>query len=68
MDHNMTERQINVPMGTINNDPNGLNGHAVINYKSPAFSNGICISNRDPIDLQFRNITYTVNLGFNKGM
>lgn len=68
MDHNLTERQINVPMATINNDSNGLNGHAIHNHTSLAFSNGICLENRDPIDLQFRNITYTANLGFTKGM
>lgn len=66
MDHNSTERQTNVPMGTTNNDQNG---HAIYNNTgSPTYSNGICMPNRDPIDLQFRNITYTVNLGFNKGM
>lgn len=68
MDQNLTlERQINLPMGNITSEQqqNGINGNGY--EKQLAFSNGLNMSNRDPIDLQFNNITYTVNLGFNKG-
>lgn len=68
MDHNLAlERQINLPMGNITSEQqqNGINGNGY--EKQLAFSNGLNMANRDPIDLQFNNITYTVNLGFNKG-
>lgn len=66
MDHNLTERQINLPMGNITTEQqNGFNGNGY--EKKLAFSNGLNMANRDPIDLQFKDITYTVNLGFNKG-
>lgn len=54
-------------------EPNGLNGHHT-NYtdNSTEFSKGFShmphLPNRDPIDIQFKDITYTVKLGFNKGM
>lgn len=54
-------------MGNITNEQqNGFNGNGYVE-KQLAFSNGLNMSNRDPIDLQFKDITYTVNLGFNKG-
>lgn len=64
MEQNLTERQTNVAIS----DQNGINGHTVYTDNSVAFSNGICMANRDPIDIQFKDITYTVKLGFNKGM
>lgn len=66
MAQSVAERQINVPMGSVNNDPNGYNSHRSYNDKL-GFSNGLSMTNRDPIDLQFKDITYTVNLGFSKG-
>lgn len=66
MDHNLTERQINLPIGNINNEQNGLNGHTNISMNL-AFAKGLSMSNRDPVDLQFKDVTYTVNLGFGKG-
>lgn len=63
MDHNLVERQINLPM--VEPQQNGLNGNGY--EKQFAFSNGLNMANRDPIDLQFKDITYTVKLGFNKG-
>lgn len=81
MSHDSTELQINLPIGNVNGDPNGFNGdpngfngdpngfNGHSNYhENMAFANGICMANRDPIDLQFKDVTYTVNLGFNKGM
>lgn len=41
-------------------DENGENGV----YKQPQFSN---LPSREPIDLQFKDIVYTVNMGFRKG-
>lgn len=67
MDYSLTERQINLPMGIINNEQNGHNGNGNGYTKNLELSNGLCMTNRDPIDLQFKNITYTVNLGFYKG-
>ncbi len=40
---------------------NGMNGV----HRQPQFSN---LPSRDPIDLQFKDVGYTVNLGFRKGM
>lgn len=42
-------------------EENGENGV----HKRPQFSN---LPSRDPIDLQFRDVAYTVNLGLRKGM
>lgn len=72
MDHNLNERQINLPMANINTEQNGYNGNGngngyTNNNINFAISNGLCMNNRDPIDLQFKDVTYTVNLGFNKG-
>lgn len=68
MDHNLNERQINLPMANVNGDQNGYNGNGNgYTNNNINFSNGLCMNNRDPIDLQFKDITYTVNLGFNKG-
>ncbi|XP_031640929.1 ATP-binding cassette sub-family G member 1 [Contarinia nasturtii] len=67
MDYSLTERQINLPMGNITNEQNGINGNGNGYTNHFELSNGLCMSNRDPIDLQFKNITYTVNLGFYKG-
>lgn len=76
MDHSANDvRQVTVPMVptiTVNTSeqPNGLNGHTIYTDNSMEFSKGICLPhlpNRDPIDIQFKDITYTVKLGFNKG-
>lgn len=78
MDHNSAERQINLPMGTnivhneqnganVNIEQNGANGHTNMG-RNLAFIKGLAMTNRDPVDLQFKDITYTVKLGFNKGM
>lgn len=79
MDHSLNERQISLPMANINSEQNGYsgnngngngnaNGNGYTNNNiNFAVSNGLCMNNRDPIDLQFKDITYTVNLGFNKG-
>lgn len=67
MDNNLAERQINLQTINITNDAqrdNCLNLHTD-NNDNFGFSN---LPYRDPIDLQFKDITYTVNLGFNKGM
>lgn len=74
MDHNVNDRQSvvqMVPMMTTSNttEPNGLNGHTNYTDNSMEFSK-MCMShlpNRDPIDIQFKDITYTVKMGFNKG-
>lgn len=66
MDHNSAERQINLPMGNVNNEQNGANGHTNMS-RNLAFAKGLAMTNRDPVDLQFKDITYTVKLGFNKG-
>lgn len=67
MDLNSAERQINLPMGNVNNEQNGANGHTNMS-RNLAFAKGLAMTNRDPVDLQFKDITYTVKLGFNKGM
>lgn len=74
MDHNAIDRQAvvqMVPMVTSNTtEQNGLNGHTNYTDNSMEFSKGFCmphLPNRDPIDIQFKDITYTVKLGFNKG-
>lgn len=62
------------PKNTVNTteqqQQNGLNGHAIYTDNSNEFSKNIRLPhlpNRDPIDIQFKDITYTVKLGFNKG-
>lgn len=69
MEHNLNERQINLPMANINiAEQNGCNGNGYTNNTvNLAISNGLCMNNRDPVDLQFKDVTYTVNLGFSKG-
>lgn len=44
-----------------NREGNGENG----THKQPQFFN---LPSRVPIDLQFKDVAYTVNLGFRKGM
>lgn len=75
MDHSAIDRQAAVPMVpmmTVNTaEQNGLNGHTIYTDNSMEFSKGFCmphLPNRDPIDIQFKDITYTVKLGFYKGM
>lgn len=46
---------------TNNRDGSGENGV----HRQPQFSN---LPSREPIDLQFKDVAYTVNLGFRKGM
>lgn len=72
MDHNAVDRQSVVQMvAPVNTtEPNGLNGHNNYTDNSMEFSKGFCmphLPNRDPIDIQFKDITYTVKLGFYKG-
>lgn len=74
MDQSANDRQTVVPMTptiTVStSEPNGLNGHTIYTDNSTEFSKGICmphLPNRDPIDIQFKDVTYTVKLGFNKG-
>lgn len=67
---NVNDRQIIVPTATINSETRRENGFSQINdnnnsvVQNCAFQN---LSYREPIDLQFRDITYTANLGFRKG-
>lgn len=63
---NVNDRPNSVSMATINTEShqeNGFNLH-MDNNDNITFQN---LSYRDPIDLQFKDITYTVNLGFRKG-
>lgn len=70
MDNNLTDQQqINLTMSNITNDTttttpweNGLQMEN--NNDNFGFSN---LPYSEPIDLQFKDITYTANLGFNKG-
>lgn len=76
MDHSVSAVPIVLvePKNTVNTSEqqqNGLNGHAIYTDNSNEFSKNIRLPhlpNRDPIDIQFKDITYTVKLGFNKGM
>lgn len=71
MDQSATDRPAAVPMvPMMTTDQNGLNGHTIYTDNSTEFSKGFCmphLPNRDPIDIQFKDITYTVKLGFYKG-
>lgn len=73
MDHNAIDRPQQAVVSIVNaaDQQNGLNGHTNYTDNSTEFSKGFCmphLPNRDPIDIQFKDITYTVKLGFYKGM
>lgn len=63
---NVNDRQNSVPMAILNTGTNGENGFNLHtdNNDNIAFQN---LAKHDPIDLQFKGITYTVDLGFRKG-
>lgn len=67
---NVNDRQITVPMANINSEPRRENGFSQINDNNNCVPQNCAFQNlsyREPIDLQFRDITYTANLGFRKG-
>lgn len=67
---NVNDRQITVPMAIINSEPRRENGFSQINDNNNCVPQNCAFQNlsyREPIDLQFRDITYTANLGFRKG-
>lgn len=59
-------RPNSVPMATVNTDSHQENGFnlQMDNNDNITFQN---LSYREPVDLQFKDVTYTVNLGFRKG-
>lgn len=63
---NVNDRQNSVPMATLDTDTNRENGFNLHtdNNDNISFQN---LAKHDPIDLQFKDTTYTVDLGFRKG-
>lgn len=70
MDNILIEQQpINITMSQITNGIHRENGSSV-NIENVQMLNGnvgITLQPCDPVDLQFKDVTYTVNLGFTKG-
>lgn len=69
MDNSTSDRPIMVPMMPIPQTPQ-VTVNAPVEQNGQNGYKGICmphLPNRDPIDLQFKDITYTVKLGFYKG-
>lgn len=68
MDGNLTTERSTMSnsttIDTITHRENGVNLHFDNNHDNCGVSN---LPYREPIDLQFKDVTYTVNLGFNKG-
>lgn len=58
MENNLGERQILNLTSSTTNDPHRDNNFTITHNNNDG---------AEPIDLQFKDITYTVNLGFNKG-
>lgn len=71
MDTILIEQQsINITMSQITNEIYRENGSSVNIENVQMLNNGnvgITLEPCDPIDLQFKDVTYTVSLGFTKG-
>lgn len=64
------QQSINITMSQITNEIYRENGSSVNIENVQMISNGnvgITLEPCDPVDLQFKDITYMVNLGFTKG-